>query len=249
MYGETEKSKATPLETIPDGLKPYKDAFRYINALVEENNPKLFHAAEIGYKKVGQRGALMMLYTQVSDVYDAAGMAAISYRPKDIILTEDGEEVADMCDEYDPEKQFVLSVAIGQENDPEKPVLRNTQIVDYIGIEEERRQKAMTMTLGELHGRLEGEKTYRCDWCAQKWRVDKLRRDPFIGKLVFCPDKDDCWKEGLKQNYHLIEWYKEKISGFNVEGLSKEDVKTHLPQIDISQEGNTKKFDTTKTIQ
>lgn len=224
-------------------MDAYIDAFQHIDTLIRENNARLFHAAHIGHEKIKQRGALIGMYTQISDVYDAAGMASIAYRPHQIVRAEDGDEVAEYCDEYDPEKQFVISISIGQDNNPHLPVIRNTQIVDYIGKEKEQEEKAMNMTLTEMHSRLVGQKSWRCDWCAQKWRVDKLRRDPFVQKLVFCPDKEECWKDGLRENFHLIQWYRKNIDAFNVEGMSQAEIQKHLPQLNVAQEGNEKEFE------
>lgn len=172
-----------------------------------ESNGRLFRLAKKAYENGGGRGAITMLYTNASDVFCATGTAPAQYVPLEIVKIEDGDDVADACQEYNPNKEFVVSVSIGQDNDITKPVLRKTFTIPYIGEKGEQWLDTLTISIDQMESRLNGKKSYKCDWCGQRRKLQNLIRDPVVRKLVYCNEK--CytahWPEGGKD---LIEWYK-----------------------------------------
>ncbi len=190
----------------------YVRAFRYIQTIVQQSNPKLFHLAHDTYKKIG-RGAITLLYTQVGDVFESTGLAPAQYLPKAVLKAEDGQDVAKECDEYDPETQFIIVVTIGQHNNPDAEVLRNTFTVDYIGREGEEMMNKSTISLEEMDTRLEGKKSWKCDWCGQRRLLRNLMLDPVIGKLVYCDTQ--CYQNGWENGGRtLVEWYLKQKPAF-----------------------------------
>ena len=189
-------------------MERYEEAFN----LLEENfkkssNGRLFRLAKSAYEK-GGRGAITMLYTNVDDAINSAGTAPAQFLPRDIVQAEDGDDVVEAVDEYRPHKEFVIAVSIGQNNDTTQPVVRKTFTIKYIGQKGEDMLEKLTMSLDEMENRLVGKKSWPCDWCSQRRKLVNLKRDPIVGKLVYCNQTclEKHWSQGGAK---LINWYVE----------------------------------------
>jgi hypothetical protein len=148
-------------------------------------------------------------------------MSEITFLPQQAMnRISDGDEFVDAVDSYDPEIEFVFSVSIGQENDPELEVLRNTFKVPYIGEKEEEARNKDTWTIAELRDRFdkkENKKSMRCDWCNQRRKRINLQPDSVCGKLIFCNQKceDKAFDPGNGSNHRKVaEWYTENMTKF-----------------------------------
>lgn len=194
-------------------MEKFDQAFEYLEKNFKQtSNGKLFRLANTAFEK-GGRGAITMLYTNVSDVYDATGMAPAQFLPKEIVKAEDGDDVAKACDAYNPHSQFVVSVSIGQDNDITKPVVRKTFTIKYIGQKGEDMLAKLTMSLEEMDTRLIGKKSWPCDFCGQRRKLENLVRDPVVKKLVYCNAK--CYEGHYTQGgQELILWYAENYKKY-----------------------------------
>lgn len=235
-------------------MDKYVAAFKYVqDKVTHHNNSALFRLANQMHKKVG-RGAITLLYTQVSDVWEATGHEPAAYLPVQIIAAEkDGAETRTICERYDPETQFVMAVTIGQENHPDKQVLRNVFVVDYIGKAREDWLKKTTVSLHELETRLENRKSWTCDYCGQRRKLANFIRDPLIGKLVYCKDAKNstnttnttskCFEEGWENGgQKLAKWYltnrpayKQPSASSTTSNSSNSSSTTNLPTLDVIQ--------------
>lgn len=188
-------------------MERYEAAFDTLESNFQrESNGRLFKLANSAYESMG-RGAITMLYTNVNDVEDALGTVPASFLPIKVMNSEDdGEEVIEACETYNPKKEFVIAVTIGQDNDITKRTLRKCWTIRYIGQKKEDLMKTYTVSLDELDTRLEKQKSWPCDWCAQRRKLINLKRDPVIGKLVYC--NETCFQRHWSQGgADLIKWY------------------------------------------
>lgn len=191
-------------------MEDYIAAFNYIQKIAQQDaNGELFRLAFRSYEQLG-RGTYSILFNNPFDVYESLGLSLAQYLPVEIAKIEDGEDVIEYCNNYDPTKQFVFTISIGQQNELEKPVIRNTFIVDYIGERAEKELKTKTVSLIELENRFKNKKikSYRCDECGQRRLIKNLIFDPFIQRLIFC--NETCMNKNLKEGggESLITWYK-----------------------------------------
>lgn len=208
-------------------MDEYIEAFKYLQKIIQyDANPKLFHLAHNVYKDLG-RGAITILYTQPSEVFNATGLSPAQFLPKQLITIEEGKEVAEACDNYDPEKQFVIVITMGRKNDPDKECIQNTMIVDYIGKEFEEKQKKSTLSIYEIENRLNGQKSWRCDYCGQRRKIQNFIRDPIIKKLVYC--NKECYEKGWKSGGNrLVSFYLENKHAFNTKEGTNEIKKGNI---------------------
>lgn len=188
------------------------EAFLYLETQFKTiQNPNFFKTAKESYNKLG-RGGFIITYAKVEDCYCPTNQF-IQYFPIPILKKEGDPCDLETLNTYNPNKQFVVIVTIGQNGDLEKQTLCKTFVIDYMGEKAEKKMLEETIEINELHNRLAHKKSFRCDQCGQKRKIDNLLKYESI--FVFCNNKCLCASLNNFNFQRIRQWYHNNKSALN----------------------------------